>query len=295
MTTARIIIGEAFIAVLALAIIYAAVAPTLQPLAFPQIQIPWLPTEGNMENETYTLIKGTNVSQNTNFVNLNITIKFGGIYIVFSDSTNLAFEVLFQHTSNATDLQASYSQNGQNLQVNAYGETGGLNITLGRSCQYNGTLDIRIGALLMTLGQNTNISRFAVDIRYAGGIALTINSGASFEQLDLDTDIGGLQLNVQATSLGRSGTINTRINIGGLSMGVDVNTSLVGVSFDATVDVGTLTVDQTGFIGSVSSTHCSVHTGGYSDAINKLEVKANVGLGGITLQRTIQSFPGFQA
>lgn len=295
MTTARIIIGEVFIAILAFAVVYAALAPTLQPIAFPQIQIPWLPTGGNMENETYTLIKGTNVSQNTNFVNLNITVKFGGVYIVFSDRADLAFEALFQHTSNATNLQASHSENNKKLQVDAYGETGGLNITLGKSYQYNGTLNIRLGALLMTLGQNTNISRFAVDIRYAGGFALAINSGASFEQLDLNTDVGGLQLNVQAANLGRSGTINTRINIGGLSMGVDVNTGLVGVSFDATVDVGTLTVDQTGFIGSVSSTHCSVHTGGYSDAINKLEVKANVGLGGITLQRTIQSFPGFQA
>ena len=295
MTTTRVIMGEVFIAILAFAVIYAALAPTLQPIALPQIQIPWLPSEGNMETETYTLIKGTNVSQSLNFAKLNITVKFGGVYINFSDRTDLAFEAVFQHTPNATQLDSSYSEAGEKLQVNAYGESGGLNITLGKSCQYNGTLDIRLGALLMTLGQNTNISKFAVDIRYAGGVVLTIDSGASFEQLDLNIDVGGVQLNVEPDSLNRSGTINARINIGGLSMGVDVNTGQVGVSLDATVDIGGITVNQTGFTGSVSSKQCSVKTDGYNSATNKLDVEADVGLGGVTLQGTVQSFPGFTA
>jgi hypothetical protein len=294
MAMARIILGEVFIAILAFAVVYAALSPTLQPTVFPQVQLPWFAPEGNVMTERYSLVKGTNVSQSINFVNLDVAMKLGGVYIIFSDRPNVAFEAVFQHAPNTTELDASASEDGGKLQVNAYAETGGLNLTLGKDYQYNGSLNIRLGGLAMKLGQDANISKFAVQIRYLGGVWLTINNGASFEQLDLNIDLGGLQLNVDADDLGRSGVINTSMNIGGLSLGVNVDTGLIGVSLDATVDIGGVSVNHSDFTGSVSSTHCSVKTMGYGSAVNKLDIKAIVGLGGVTLQQNVQRLPGFE-
>jgi len=294
MTMARTILGEVFVAILAFAAIYAAVSPILQPITFPRIQIPWFTDQANMVREQYSLVKDTNVSQNVNLVDLNITVKFGGVYIVFSDDAQIAFKAVFQHTRETAELDASRFEDGNKLQVNVQGETGSLNLTLGRNYQYNGSLSVRLGGLVMTLGQNANISKFAVQAKYFGGALLTIKSGASFEQIDMNIDVGGVQLNIDAQNVARNGIIKANVNIGGLSMGVQVDTAQIGVSLESTVDIGGNSVNHEGFIGSVSATHCSVKTLGYNSAANKIDVNANVGLGGVTLQQAIQQLAGFE-
>ena len=230
------------------------------------------------------------------FVDLNVSMKFGGINMLFSNDPNLACGVSFERGVNASELEAKYreSDGGQVLQVDLYGESGGLNLTLGNSYQYSGTLGLRIGGVMMELGQYANVSRFAVFVKYVGGLDVKINSGASFEQIDLSVDIGGLQLTVDCDSLKSDGVINAGVTIGGFSMSVDVDTSGVGVSLGSTVDMGGLTVNHADFVGQVSERSCSVKTVGYASATHKLDVKATVGLGGVTLQKSIQyGFPGF--
>jgi hypothetical protein len=227
------------------------------------------------------------------FVNLNVTVRSGGIFINFTDEPNLAFDASFTHKNDTAQLIAYYGLSDGAIQVNAYGDAGSLNLTLGNSCQYNGSLTIKVGGILMKLDQDSNISKLAVLISYAGGAVIDVNDGASFEQLDLQVDVGGLQLNIDADSLKRSGTVNADFTIGGLSTGVQVNTAQVGVSLDATVDIGGLNINNADFGGDVEATNCSVKTNGYSAAANKLDINAKVGLGGVTLQRTLLPIPGF--
>lgn len=215
MTMARIVLGEIFVAVLVLAVIYAAVAPILQPVTFPQSQTPGFAGTGNMVIERYSLIAGSNVSVIVNSVDLNVSMKFGGIYIIFSNRTDLAFEAVFQHAQNTSQLQADYAQVARQLHVDAYGDTGALNLTLGRNYQYRGSVNIRVGGLVTKLGSNTNIQTLAVNIKYIGGAFVTVSDGASFQRLDFNMDVGGVQLNVDAKNLGRNGLITTKVNIGG--------------------------------------------------------------------------------
>lgn len=290
MAIARNIVGGAFVAILFIGVVYAAVSPVLQPIIFPGFEIPWLGAEGEKVVERYSLVKETNVSDTVKFVDLNVSVKFGGINLLFSNNPNLACGISFERSVNASELEIGYveSDGGQVLQVDLYGESGGLNLTLGNSYQYSGTFGLRIGGVMMELGQYANISKFAVFIKYVGGLNLKINSGASFEQVDLSVDIGGLQLTVDADSLKSDGVINAGVNIGGFSMGVDVDTSEVGVSMDATVDIGGLTVNHEDFEGQVSERSCSLKTVGYAGATHKLDVKVTVGLGGGTLQKGAQ-------
>jgi len=297
MAMARTILGGVFVVILFIGVVYAAVSPVLQPIIFPQFEIPELGVEGETVVDTYSLVKGTNVSDTVKFVNLNVSMKFGGINLLFSNDPNLACGITFERSVNVSELEVGYveSDGGQILHVDLYGESWGLNLTLGNSYQYNGTFGLRIGVVMMELGQYANISKFTVFIRYIGGLDLEINSGASFEQIDLSVDVGGLMLTVDAESLKSDGVINAGVNIGGFIMDVDVDTGEVGVSLDATVDIGGLTVDHEDFEGQVSERSCSVETEGYTGAVHKLDVKAAIGLGGGTLQKTLPyGFPASQ-
>lgn len=296
MAVARTVLGGIFVAILLIGVVYAAVSPVLQPIRFPRFEIPWFGVEGQKVVDTYSLIKGTNVSGTVKFVDLNVNLTFGGINLLFSNDPNLACDVTFERSANVSQLEVNHIESdGQILRVNLHGEAGGLNLTLGNSCQYNGTLGLRIGGVMMELGQYANISKLVVSIKYVGGAYVKIEDGASFEQLDLNVDIGGLQLTVDAASLKSDEVINAAVNIGGFSMNVDVNRSNVGVSLDATVDIGGLTVNHPDFEGQTSGKSCSVKTKGYATATHKLDVKATVGLGGVTLQKsTPYEFPGFR-
>ena len=295
MTMVRTILGGVFVAILFIGVVYAAVSPLLQPVSFPRLRIPWLPAEEERVVDKYSLVKGVNVSHTAKIVNLSVGIKIGAINLLFSNDPNLACEISFERSVNASELEANHieSDERQVLHVNLYGELGGLNLMLGNSYNYNGTFDLRIGGATMELGQNANINKFAVLIKYIGGLNLKINTGASFEQNDLSVDIGGLQLAVDADSLKHSGTVNANVNIGAVSMIVAVDTGQVGVSLDATVDMGGLTVNHGDFEGRVSWTSCSVKTVEYSSATNKLDVKATIGLGWGTLQERLPFGFGF--
>jgi hypothetical protein len=295
MTMARVILGEAFLAVLVFAVVYAAVAPTLQPITLPQIQMPGFGGGGNMVIERYSLIEGSNVSESVTSVDLNVSMKFGGIRMIFSERDDLAFEAVFQRSQNATQLEADYTQNATQLHVDTYAETGTLNLTLGRNYQYSGNMNISVGGLVTKLGQNTNMETFAVNIKYAGGVFVTISDGASFQRLDLNIDVGGVQLSVDAKNLTRNGLVTTGITVGGLSMGVNVDPGKVGVSLAATVDIGGININNPSFTGQVSSTHATVQTQGYNTATNKLDVQADIGLGGVTLTQTTPTIPGLNA
>jgi len=290
MAMARIILGEIFLAILVTGLIYAAVSPTLQPTIFPRLRIPWF-AEGKRVVDRYSLIKGTNVSESVNFVKLNVTVNFGGISLIFSNRSDMLFDASFERAANTSQLEVSHSVSSGAMQANFYGEAGGLNLTLGKNCQFSGDLDLRLGGVLIDLGQHSNISELGVVIRYIGGALVNIGNDASFERLSFIMSVGGLQVNIDADRLSRSGVIQPNIDIGAFSIGVKVDTKQVGASLDATVDTGGLSVNQPDFTGEVSTTHCSVKTKGYFDAARNLAIKANVGLGGVTLNG-LQSIPG---
>jgi hypothetical protein len=290
MTMARIVLGEIFIAILVIGVVYAAVSPALQPIIFPKIQTPWSDQE-NRVTDTYTLVKGTGVPQNVSYIDLNATVKFGAISLAFKNDATLAIDATFDRSENASQLETSQTTDGQVLRANINGEAGSLNLTLGTSYQYNGSLNLRIGGIMMTVGQYSNISNLSLRIEYVGGIFLDIKDSASFEQLDLSLNLGGIQLNSDANHVLKDATINMNVNIGGASLGLGINTDLIGASLEANVDVGGITVNNE-FTGTTTTNHCSVKTSGYDHATRKIDINAQIGLGGLTLQPTTQTFPG---
>jgi hypothetical protein len=285
MTATTTALGAAFLAILFLGIVYAVVSPTLQPITFPQLKLPWLATSKVVDR--YSLIKGTNVSTSVKQINLNVDVRTGAINLLFSNNSGLACDVTFERDTNTSALEADRAETDGStiLHVDLHGETGGINLTLGSGYQYNGTFSLGIGGAIMELGQYSNVTTFSVNIKYLGGLSLRINSQAYFQQIDADVGVGGVQLTIDADSLRNSGTISTNVNIGGFAMTTQVNTSQVGVSLNATTDIGGVSVNHADFQGQVSTRSCSVKTSGYTSAASKLDINATIGLGGVSLQQ----------
>jgi hypothetical protein len=293
MTAVRPIFGGIFLAILLVGATYAVVSPTLQPIRFPRLNLPWSGGKDNIVR-FYSLVRDANVSAAVRFVILNVTMKFGGINVLFSDKPNIVCGVSLQRSVNASELQANYSTSngGQTLDINLYAETGGLNLTLGKDYQYGGDFGLRIGSVVMDVGQYANISRMAFSIKYMGALVLDVGTGAAFDQLNANMNMGGMQLIVDAENLKKNGAINADVSIGGFAASIDVNTGNIGVSLNSTVDIGGLAVTHSDFHGSVSARDCSVKTTGYESAPKKVDIKVAVGLGGGTLQKpaVFQSF-----
>lgn len=291
MMLARTVLGEIFVAILVIGAVYAAVSPTLQPIAFPKMEMPWR-AQGNRIIDYCSLVKGSNVSQNVSYVDLNVTVKFGAISLAFSNDPDLAVDAKFDHAQNPAHLETTQTTDGQVLRVSMGGESGMLNLTLGNSVQYNGSLNLRIGGVTMVIGQYSNMSNLDVRVEYIGGIILDIKDNAAFGKLELSLNIGGIQLNFDATHILKDATINMSIDIGGAVLGMGINTDLIGASLEGNIDIGGITVNTDKFTGTTSTNHCSVKTVGYDHASKKIDINAKTGLGGLTLQSTAQIFPG---
>jgi hypothetical protein len=287
MTSARPILGGIFIAILFVGFIYAIVSPTVQPIRFPRLGLRWTGYTGGNVVDRFSLFKGIDVSEGVIFITINATVRFGSVDVVFSNAPDLACNVTFQRGTGNAELHTSYNEDTvEHGSLSLYGETGGLNVTLGRGFQYDGNVDVRIGSVIMDFGQYTNVSTIAVSIRYFGGVIMKVGSGTSMSKVDVNIGIGGLQLMTDANNLRSNSEITARINIGGYTMGIDVNVGNIGVSLNSTVDVGGLTITHPDFSGTSSTTACSVSTTGYESASKKLDIVATVGLGGGTLQKS---------
>ncbi|MBS7633385.1 hypothetical protein KEJ15_07215 [Candidatus Bathyarchaeota archaeon] len=125
---------------------------------------------------------------------------------------------------------------------------------------------------------------------------MTVKNEASFEQIEMNLNIGGVLLTIDAESLKKDSLINVGVNIGGYSMSANVDTKKVGVRLNSTVDIGSLTIAHNSFTGSATKTQCHVETTDYTNATSHLNVNAVVGLGGGTLQETQPyQFPGLSS
>ncbi|MDH7563471.1 MAG: hypothetical protein QHH24_01105 [Candidatus Bathyarchaeota archaeon] len=287
MTSARTILGWVFVAILLIGGVYAAVSPILQPIRFPKISLPWIITEADSIIDHYSLVREINSSSSIKHVTLNVSVMFGALNLLFLDSPSLVCEASFRRNISMSALNTSYTEtSGEHAAVRLHGKVGELNLTLGKNYQYDGVLDVRIGGMVVELGENSNISRLMLSIRYFGGLFMTVKNEASFEQIDMNLNIGGILLTVDAESLKKDGIINAGVNIGGYSMSVDVDTEKIGVRLNSTVDIGSLTIAHSSFTGSATKTQCYVETTDYTHATNHLNINAVVGLGGGTIQET---------
>jgi len=281
--TTREILGGTVIAILVIGLIYAAVSPIVSP-AVPEERKPVITEK--------TLLSAT--VPGVTFVNLNLTIKSGGVEVNFTNDDNLIYRLRFEQDENLTAPTVGYgSVTAGVLSVNIFAETADLYATFGSGVTYNGTLRVGLGALSLVLSEHSNIDNFNAIVMYAGGLSVEVLDDASFNQLNLRMVAGGLMLRIDANNLQKSGRISTSIELGGLFIEPISTGPNLGVHVTALADMGSIALNPGDFVvEKQTDRECEIRTMNYPASTN-LNIDIFVGLGVVMINQGITWFPTF--
>jgi len=281
--TTREILGGTVIAILVIGLIYAAVSPMASPVV-PQERKPVI-TERTLYSATVPGVA---------FVNLNLTIKAGGVEINFTNDENLIYRLRFEQDQNLTVPTVEFgSVTAGVLPVNIFAETSDLYATFGSGCTYNGTLRVGLGALSLVLSEHSNVDNFSAIVMYAGGLSVEVLDDASFNQLDLKIVAGGLMLRIDANNLQKSGTISARLELGAVMVQPISTGPNLGVRLTALADMGSIALNPGDFVVErQTDRECKIRTTNYPASTN-LDIHIFLGLGVAMINQGITMFPTF--
>jgi len=267
------ILGGIIIAILVVGVIYAAVSPIVSPIVPPEFR------EEREKVITEKTLDSATVPGVT-FVNLNLTIKAGGVEVNFTSDNNLIYKLRFEQDENVTAPSVEYGSVSEGvLSVNLFAETANLYVTFGSGCTYNGTLRVGVGGLSLVLNEDSRVDEFNGVVMYAGWMSVEVLDYASFNQLNLKMVAGGLGLRVDANNLQKSGGISTRIEVGGFFIEPISTGPNLGVSLAAFADVGGIALNPGDFVVKKQTDRECKTTKNYPASTN-LEIDIFVGLGG---------------
>lgn len=281
--TTREILGGTVIAILVIGLIYAAVSPAVSPA---------VPPEGKPVITEKTLLSAT--VPGVTFVNLNLTIKGGGVEVNFTDDENLVYRLRFEQDENVTAPTVEYGiVTAGVLPVNVFAESADLYATFGAGCTYNGTLRVGVGAISLVLSEHSNVDNIDAIVMYAGGLSVEVLNDASFNQLNLKIVAGGLRLRVDANNLRKSGSISTRIELGGIFIEPISTGPNLGISLTAFADMGGIALNPGNFVvEKQTDRECKIRTTNYPASTN-LDIDIFLGLGGGMINQVMTWFPTF--
>lgn len=270
----REILGGIIIVILIVGVIYAAVSPLVSP-----VPADFMEEEGKTV-VTEEILRLDSVPE-AEVVNLNLTVKSGGVDVNFTDDEDLIYNFHFEQDENESVPSVEYGSVSEGvLPVEVSVESADLQATFGSGCTYNGTLDVGVGGLSLALSENSKVDTFDADLMYLGGMSVEILDQASFHQLDLNINTGGLRLKVDADNLLQPGTINAGIKLGGAFVERISTGSNLGVNLAASADLGGITLNPGNFeVKKNTNRECQIKTPNYPASTN-LHIDISTGLGG---------------
>ena len=271
--TTQEILGGIVIAILVIGVIFAAVSPIVSPIVPPEFLEERKPV---ITEETLGLATVPGVT----LVNLNLTIKAGGVEVNFTSDDNLIYKFRFEQDENVTAPTVQYGSVSEGvLPVSVFAETADLYATFGSGCTYNGTLRVGVGGLSVVLSEDSHVDNFSAIAMYVGGLSVEVLDDASFNQLNLRIVAGALRLRVDANSLEKNGRISARIEVGVFFVEPISAGPNLGVSLLAFADMGGITLNPGAFVvEKETDRECRIRTTNYPASIN-LDIDIFVGLG----------------
>lgn len=280
------ILGGIVIAILVVGVIYAAVSPIVLPV------VPPVFLEERKKVVTEKTLYSATVPGVTS-VNLNLTIKAGGVEVNFTSDNNLIYKLRFEQDENVTAPIVEYGSVTETgvLPVNVFAETADFYATFGSGCTYNGTLRVGLGGLSLVLGEDSHVDNFNAIVMYAGGLSVEVLENTSFNQLNLKIVAGGLRLRVDASNLQKSASISTRIEVGGFFIEPMSTGPNLGISLAAFADIGGITLNPGDFVvEEETGRECKIRTTNYPASTN-LDIDIFVGLGGGMINQALPWMP----
>ncbi|RAP44840.1 MAG: hypothetical protein BZ135_07345 [Methanosphaera sp. rholeuAM6] len=144
-------------------------------------------------------------------VNLNINQKTGGANIQFSDNTTTVYSITSTEEEASTNI--STHQNGSNLEINIESNSSENTIVLSNKYKYNITGNFVAGGFAADLNNNSQVDNINVNTTL-GGVTIELNGG-SLNTLNVRITTGGLNIIGEPNGLT---TVNSEIEIGGVNL-----------------------------------------------------------------------------
>jgi hypothetical protein len=228
---------------------------------------------------TYTLFASD--APGVEYVNLNFTIKTGGIDINFTNDSNLIYRFVFKQDEGATKPSIENITVNSELIVNVMVESGDVKVMFGNSYIYNGTLRVSLGRITAKLSNYSNIEFLDLAAIYAGGVSVNIKDGASFDHLNIRVNAGGIMMQIGAETLKKNSSISARVELGGVIIGsIPMGTEL-GSRLRATADIGGVSIAPGNFtVIKQTINEVEIRTNNYLIVPTKLDIEIFTGLGG---------------
>ncbi|MGQ9469200.1 MAG: hypothetical protein ACUVTD_05165 [Nitrososphaerales archaeon] len=281
---ANTIIGGIIIAILLASVIFAFASPIILG---PLIRF----EEEPKVTRTYSFTSDD--APGVDYINLNFTVKAGGIAVNFTDDSNLIYRFVFEQESGVVKPYIENVTAGNKLLVNVFAESGDVGVTFGNQFIYNGTLKLGVGGITAKLSKDANLEFFNLIVMYAGGVSVEIYDNASFDRLDIKANTGGIRLYVNSVNLERNSSISAEVEVGGiitdsLLLGSDLGCRLKGFA-----DIGGIALNTVDF-EKIKETfnEVEIRSNNYLTAPTRLEIEIFLGLGGaIISQQPSFTFP----
>jgi len=265
------VIGGIIIAILLSSVIFAFASPVVLG---PLIQF----EEGPKVTRTYSFT--ADQAPEVDYVNLNFTVKTGGIDINFTNESDLIYRFEFKQDQGVAEPSIENITVDNNLLVNVFAESGDVKVTFGNNYTYNGTLRVSLGGITARLSEYSNIEFFDLATIYAGGVSVEVNDDASFDHLNIRVNAGGITMRIEAETLGRNSSISARVEIGGVMIGSIPKGTSLGSRLRAIADMGGISLNP-GDLVVIEETvnEVEIRTSNYPAPIN-LDIEIFTGLGG---------------
>ncbi len=275
---ANTVIGGIILAILLSSVVYAFVAPIISGPIIP------IYVDGAKVRNVYSL--NATQAPGVNYVDLNFTIKAGGLDINFTDDSNLIYKFVFEQDEGVAAPSITNVTVGNKLLVNVTADSGNVKAIFGNNYNYSGALRLGAGGISAVLSEDSNVDSLDLVVKYAGGLSVEILDNASFNHLNTRVNTGGIILSINATTLERNSTISSVVEVGGVIVDKLPNEPSLGIELTALVDLGgkTLNLDNYDIIIDTPN-ECKIRSTNYLTAPTKLDIDIFTGAGGVMINQ----------
>jgi|GEM_PF-683711 hypothetical protein len=275
---ANIIIGGMIIVILLASVIFTFASPTVLG--------PLIKFEEDKAKVTRTYSFTSDDAPGVDYINLNFTVKAGGIDINFTDDSSLIYMFVFKQDEGATKPSIENITFDSKLLVNVMAESGDVKVTFGNNYIYNGTLRVSLGGITVKLSNYSNIEFFDLAAVYAGGVSVDVEDDASFDHLNIRVNAGGIMMHIGAKTLEKNSSISARVELGGIVVDSIPKGTSLGSRLKAFADIGGIYLNPGNYtVISQTVNRVEIGTENYPTAPIKLDIELFTGLGGATINQ----------
>ncbi|MCC7550015.1 MAG: hypothetical protein KO316_00785 [Methanobacterium sp.] len=228
-----------------------------------------------------------------NRVNVKFNGNTTGANVKFQNKSDNLYNITIEREQGSAEPTVTYTQSGDVLNVDISLDSGSADIALGNRCTYNADLESKVGGFGLYLNNQGKMDNLNTTIKYIGGGILLLGD-TTFNDINMNINMGGVMIQTLSDKLKSSGTINTNVQIGGVTMQLQPSDNL-GFKVKGTYDLGGFTFNPDEFnVLSNNTTTTEIETPDYNNKSAQIQMESTVGLGGININMFYMPMEMFQ-